>query len=98
MIRPVAATPTSAWISRASRSSRNDWSTLRPNQLLTLNNCRVFDSPFLNRSRRLLIAIAVLGMGRFHRRGRGGRGEEEDGEIEYGSSREPLTIRRRARG
>ena len=54
------ATPTSAWISRASRSSRNDWSTLRPNQDRTLNNWAVFASPFLKRSSRLLIAIAVL--------------------------------------
>ena len=57
MIRPVAATPTSAWISRASRSSRNDWSTLRPNQARMLKSWAVLASPFLNRSSSPLIAI-----------------------------------------
>src|SRR5947209_1642198 len=61
MSREVADTPTSAWISRASRSSRKDWSTLRPNQARTLNNWAVLASPFLNLSSKLLIAISVLG-------------------------------------
>src|SRR5262249_24449638 len=48
MIWAVAATPTSAWINWASRSSRNDWSTLRPNQERTLKSWAVLASPFLN--------------------------------------------------
>ena len=50
MIRVVAATPTSAWISRLSRSSRNDWSTLRPNHERILKSWAVLARPFLSRS------------------------------------------------
>ena len=57
--RPVAATPTSAWINRFSRSSRNDWSTFRPNHERTLKSWAVLASPFLNRSSQPEIAISV---------------------------------------
>ena len=60
MIRVVAATPTSAWISRLSRSSRNDWSTLRPNHERMLKSWAVLAKPFLNRSSKPEIAISVV--------------------------------------
>src|SRR5262245_55515267 len=62
MIRPVAATPTSAWIRRLSSSSRNDWSTFRPNHERTLSNWAVLASPFLNRSTKPEIAIAPFAL------------------------------------
>src|SRR5262245_49896067 len=57
MIRPVVTTPTSAWMSWASRSSRNDWSTLRPNQARTLKSWAVLANPFLNFASRPEIGI-----------------------------------------
>ncbi len=57
MTRWLAFTPTSAWISFASSSSRKSWSTLRPNQWRTSNSRAVLASPFLNFASRSLKAM-----------------------------------------